>query len=66
LVFVRYGPTHTFDEWVHNEADIDDAGVIWARDLGDEENGRLRERYPDRNIWLLEPDAKPVQLNKYP
>jgi hypothetical protein len=66
LVFVRYGPAHTFDEWVHNEAEIDNSRVIWARDLGDEENRQLRDRYPNRSVWLLEPDAKPVQLNKYP
>ena len=64
LVFVRYGPTHTFDEWVHNEADIDNARVIWARDLGDAEDRQLRDRYPDRTAWLLEPDARPVELQR--
>jgi len=62
LVFVRYGPAHMFDEWVHNEANIDDSRVIWARDLGEAEDEQLRQRYPDRKVWLLEPDAKPVQL----
>jgi hypothetical protein len=66
LVFVRYGPAHTFDEWVHNEANIDDSRVIWARDLGEEEDRQLREHYPGRTAWLLEPDAKPVQLTRYP
>jgi len=64
LVFVRYGPAHTFDEWVHNAADIDSSRVIWARDLGEAEDRALRDRYPDRTVWLLEPDARPVQLRK--
>jgi hypothetical protein len=66
LVFVRYGSRHTFSEWVYNAADIDAARVVWARDLGPEENQKLLRYYPDRNIWLLEPDFRPPRLNPYP
>lgn len=60
LVFVRYSPRHIFqDEWVYNEASIDEARVIWARDLGEEENAKLRALYPNRRVLLLEPDARP-------
>ncbi|MEZ4749299.1 MAG: hypothetical protein R3B54_01345 [Bdellovibrionota bacterium] len=38
---------------VHNEADLDEAKIIRARDLGAEENQRLFDRYPDRSRWLL-------------
>jgi hypothetical protein len=65
LVFVRYGPRHTFTEWVHNAADIDGARVVWARDLGSERNARLLASYPDRNAWLLEADALPPRLLPY-
>jgi hypothetical protein len=65
LVFVRYGPQHTFKEWVHNEADIDASRVVWARDLGAAENQKLLRYYPQRTAWLLEPDAKPLKLVKY-
>lgn len=65
LVFVRYGPQHTFREWVHNAADIDASRVVWARDLGTVENAKLLRYYPRRTAWLLEPDAKPVKLVKY-
>jgi len=66
LVFVRYWPRHIFqDEWVYNAADIDGARVVWARDLGAAENETLRRYYPDRTVWLLEPDARPPRLTRY-
>lgn len=66
LVFVRYWPQHQFQEWVHNAADIDRARIVWARDLGPEENQKLLRYYPDRTAWLLEPDARPPRLTPYP
>jgi hypothetical protein len=66
LVFVRYGPQHQFQEWVHNAADMDRARIVWARDLGPEENQKLLRYYPDRTAWLLEPDAHPPLLRPYP
>jgi hypothetical protein len=65
LVFVRYYPPHEFREWVHNAADIDGAQIVWARDLGPEENEKLRRYYPDRAAWLLEPDFRPARLTLY-
>lgn len=66
LVFVRYGPQHGFDEWVHNSADIDAARIVWARDLGSVENRKLLSYYPNRNAWVLEADADPPKLQPYP
>ncbi len=66
LIFVRYWPQHIFqEEWVYNEADIDRARVVWARDLGEPEKEKLRHYYPDRSVWLLEADARPPELDEY-
>jgi hypothetical protein len=62
LVFVHYAPQHKFHEWIHNDADIDAARVVWALDLGEEENRKLMAYYPDRHVWMVEPDAQPPQL----
>lgn len=66
LVFVHYSPQHGLREWVHNEADIDNARIVWALDLGTEENAALRRYYPARTAWLVEPDSKPPSLVRYP
>jgi len=66
LAFVRYWPPHQFKEWVYNGADIDHARIVWARDLGPEEDQKLIHYYPDRTVWLLEPDFRPPRLGPFP
>jgi hypothetical protein len=66
LVFVHYAPNHVFqEEWVWNAADIDAARVVWARDLGPGENGKLLAYYPARTALLFEPDGRPMRLTPY-
>jgi hypothetical protein len=65
LVFVRFAPSHPLREWIGNEANIDRARVVWALDLGRAENEKLRRYYPDRTVWLLEPDDRPPRLQPY-
>lgn len=64
LVFVHYQyPQHPFqDEWVYNAADIDSARIVWARDLGEEENAKLKQYYPRRKVIVLSPDESPPAL----
>lgn len=67
LVIVKYSATHNFRfEWVHNLADIDASKVIWARDMGREQNLELLRYYQGRRIWLVEPDLTPPRLSAYP
>jgi len=68
LVMVRYIDHHSVhDEWVYNGADLDGAKVLWARDLGPEQNAKLFAYYKDRTVWLVEPgDASDsVSLRPY-
>lgn len=67
LVIVHYLPTHNYHrEWVYNAADIDDAKVVWAQDMGLAENQELINYFKDRRVWLVEPDQNPPRLSPYP
>ena len=64
LVIVRYAPGRSANaEWVYNSAEIDASSIVWARDMGDAQNSELIDYYPDRKVWLLEPDVVPPRLN---
>jgi hypothetical protein len=64
LLIVRYGPGHSWmNEWVFNEADIDHAKVVWARDAGDG-NPALLRYFRDRKVWIIEPDYSPPRLTR--
>jgi hypothetical protein len=65
LVIVRYGAKHNVNsEWVYNDADIDHAKVVWARDMG-KSNRELGDYFRDRKIWLVEGDSPAPQLLNY-
>jgi hypothetical protein len=68
LVIVRYGPVHSAYEWVYNEADIDGAKVVWAREMDNAQNRKLFEYFKDRQVWLLEvgQDHSSPELRPYP
>jgi len=66
LVIVRYKADHPVQmEWVYNEADIDHAKIVWARDMGPTDNAELIRYFSDRTVWLLQPDES-LQPKPYP
>jgi hypothetical protein len=66
LAIVNYSSDHNpQDEWVYNAADIDNAKVIWARDMNAAENHDLINYYKDRRVWLVQPDYGP-SVTPYP
>ena len=57
LVIVQYGPQHNaLHEWVYNEPQIDQAKVVWARDMGESANRELMHYFADRQVWWLAVD----------
>jgi hypothetical protein len=66
LIITRYSATHEpATEWVYNGADIDNSKVVWARDMGPEQNVELIRYFKDRKVWLVEPDKVPPTLSTY-
>lgn len=67
LVIVRYGPEHNVDrDWIYNAPDIDRSRIVWARDMGKEQNQELLHYFEDRHAWLMFGDESPPQLEPYP
>lgn len=66
VIFVRYTQfRQPHEEWIYNSADIDGQAVIWAQDMGTEENRKLIAYYPDRTLWRFEPDESSDNLIPY-
>ncbi len=51
--------------WVYNSADLNAAKVIWARELDPESNRELLKHFPNRKVWLAEPEHSPPRLRPY-
>lgn len=70
LVIVRYSSDHSVHiEWVYDPSDIDNAKVIWARDMDPEHNQELIRYFQNRTVWLLEADKRmngKIVIQPYP
>jgi hypothetical protein len=67
LLLVRYSSRHNpLNEWVYNAPDIDTSKVVWAREMDAAHNLELMHYYPDRKVWLVEPDMLPATVLPYP
>ncbi len=55
LVIVHH-PYHEVPniDWVYNRANLVNAKVIWARDMGYLKNQELVSYYPDRQVWFVD------------
>jgi len=57
LVVVRYQPDHFLhQEWAYNGADIEGSRILWARSMGSSKDQDLFRAFPDRHVWLFNPD----------
>ena len=66
LVIVRYASDHDlFFDWVHNDAEIDSAKVVWANELGGANDEQLIRYFNGRRVFLLEADKEPPKLTEY-
>ena len=67
LAFVQYKTTHwPMDQWVYNSADMNQQKVIWANDMGPNQNEQLMAHFRDRKAWLIQVDDSPVEVTPYP
>ena len=66
LIVVRYSEDHNIhDDWVFDGAEMDNAKVLWARELDPEQNAKLFAYFKDRKIWLVTPDDDNTYLEPY-
>jgi hypothetical protein len=66
LALVRYRPDHNaFEEWIYNDASIDDSQVVWAHDMGRLSNAELIRYFGSRKVWIVDADANPPSIVPY-
>jgi hypothetical protein len=66
LVLVRYSKDHNSgEEYVYNEADIDRAGTVWAREIPGRDLAPLLQYFRDRDVWIYEPDEDDSAARPY-
>jgi hypothetical protein len=70
LVIVHYkSPSKLKYDWVYNDADVHNAKVVWARDMGRPANKELIDYFSGRRVWLVEPEdgfGDSAKLSSYP
>jgi hypothetical protein len=66
LVLVRYAKDHNSgEEYVYNDADIDHAKTVWAREIPGMDLTPLLLYFRNRDVWLFEPDADNESVSPY-
>jgi hypothetical protein len=66
LVFVRH-PAEGYwgAEWVYNRASIDDAKIVWAREVSPDADCALRRYYRGRQVWLTYVHEQPAHATPF-
>jgi hypothetical protein len=66
LVLVRYSKDHNSgEEYVYNQADIDLAKTVWAREIPAMDLGPLLTYFQNRDVWVYEPDEDDLTVRRY-
>jgi hypothetical protein len=66
LVLVRYSKNHNSGEvYVYNEADIDHAKTVWAREIPGMDLRPLLRYFRNRDVWLYQPDEDDSSVSPY-
>ncbi len=66
LVLVRYSKDHNSgEEYVYNDADIDRAKTVWAREIPGMDLAPLFNYFRNRDVWLYEPDEDDSMVRPY-
>jgi len=66
LVLVRYSKNHNSgEEYVYNDADIDHAKTVWAREIPGMDLTPLLTYFRNRDVWVFEPDEDDSSVSPY-
>jgi hypothetical protein len=66
LVLVRYSKDHNSgEEYVYNDADVDNAKTAWAREIPGVDLTPLLSHFRDRDVWVYEPDVDDESVARY-
>jgi hypothetical protein len=66
LVLVRYSKDHNSgEEYVYNDADIDHAKTVWAREIPGMDLSPLLKYFKNRDVWIYEPDLDDASVAPY-
>jgi hypothetical protein len=66
LALVRYSKDHNSgEEYVYNDADIDHAKTIWAREIPGMDLTPLFSYFRNRDVWVFEPDEDNESVSPY-
>jgi hypothetical protein len=58
LLIVQYSPGHNSRaEWVYNRASIDDAKIVWAREIPGVSLSPLLNYFHGYHVWVIDPDS---------